>query len=204
MGAGDPLWAARQLAWANLALKPPAAAFAARRNGPNRRGALRKRDLYDRLIVEHSRRHGLDPRLVKSIIAVESEFTSRCTSASGAVGLMQVMPETAEEMGVPRDLLSDPEANIRAGTAYLSTLFRVAWRQFDLEGTDYTAAPLPVRRRIIAAYHGGPRMLVLPAWPEATRDYVGKVLILAGAGPSDLRLSPPQETPAYLAARSSQ
>jgi|GEM_PF-5394133 len=238
MGAENPLWPARPMAWGRLPLKPPAAALLPRRRrsearlrAPGAAGALpnslRRRDLYDGIIVEHSRRNGLDPRLVKSIIAVESGFTSRCVSPSGAIGLMQVMPATGEEMGVPRDALRDPEANIRAGTDYLTTLFREAWRRFGLEGMDYSAAPLPVRRRIIAAYHGGPRMLARAAWPEATRDYVGKVLLLAGTEPAALRLppapkarpaastrsrsgpelgwrGPPEEAPAYLAAESSQ
>jgi hypothetical protein len=213
MGAGDPLWAARQLAWAGLPSRPPLAAlWPCRRCPGGRRAAARPRaadqprqDLYDGLIVAHCRRQGLDPRLVKSIIAAESQFTSHCTSPSGAIGLMQVMPETGEEMGVPRGALRDPEANIRAGTAYLSMLFRTAWKMSGLQGQDYAAAPLPVRRRIIAAYHGGPRMLApSAAWPEATSAYVGKVLLLADAEPTLLRPPPAQEEADYLAARSSQ
>jgi soluble lytic murein transglycosylase-like protein len=204
MGRRVPCGLTRQLAWARFSLKPQAAALLPKRHlsearlrPPSAAWALRasrrNKDLYDGIIIEHSRRNGLDPRLVKSIIVVESQFSSQCVSPSGAIGLMQLMPATGEEMGVPRDALRDPEANIRAGTTYLRTLFRQAWKRSGLEGMDYAAAPLAVRRRIIAAYHGGPRMLALVAWPEVTRDYVANVLLSAGAKPTALHLPPPPE-----------
>ncbi|MBI4678982.1 MAG: lytic transglycosylase domain-containing protein [Elusimicrobia bacterium] len=134
-------------------------------------------DRYDALILKHARLHGLDARLVKSIIAAESEFSSSAVSPRGARGLMQVMPATAEEMGVPRRGLSDPEANIRAGAAYLDLLFRAAWLKYKLKGVPYAAAPPWLRQRVIASYNAGPRSLTNRRWRGQTRDYVRKVLL---------------------------
>ena len=96
---------------------------------------------YDAAISSHAARQALDPRLVKAIVAAESEFSPRAQSPAGALGLMQVMPRTAAGVGVPRRALFDPSANIRAGTAYLAELFASAWRRYRLSGSDYARAP---------------------------------------------------------------
>jgi soluble lytic murein transglycosylase-like protein len=78
---------------------------------------------YDRfapLVQEHSKRTGLRPDLVRAVIQVESGFNPRATSPKGAMGLMQLMPATARELGVINPY--DPEDNIRGGTSYLRQL----------------------------------------------------------------------------------
>ncbi|MBI5241629.1 MAG: transglycosylase SLT domain-containing protein [Elusimicrobia bacterium] len=168
----------------------PAAAEAAAEAPPPAPPA--RADRFDGLILLHARRNALDPVLVKAIIAVESDFTPRCASSAGALGLMQVMPATGEEMGVPPARLQEPDANIRAGTDYLNWLFRAAWRLYGIQGRRFEESPPWLRRRVIAAYHGGPRLLAAEDWPPKTRDYVGKV-----AG----RLEEPGPAPVvYLAA----
>jgi len=144
-------------------------------------------DRYDELIVAAGARLGLDPRLVKSIVAAESEFVSRAVSPAGARGLMQVMPETAEMFGVPRRRLFDPEANVLAGAAYLRSLFEKAWRRFKLRGVRYSAAPAWVLQRIIAAYHAGPRFLTRSDFYRSTRQYVRKVLLYYRTPVTDIR-----------------
>jgi len=102
---------------------------------------------YEGYIVRYSSEFGVDPYLVASVIKVESGFSSDVISNKGAVGLMQLMPETAawaaEKMGI-RDFelkkLQDPDLNIKMGTWYLSTLLR----EFD---GDLTLT--------LAAYNGG-------------------------------------------------
>src|SRR5688572_15158489 len=67
------------------------------------------------VILEHSERERLSPRLVRAVIQAESEFRPGAVSPRGARGLMQLMPATAEEFGVPAARLSEPGPNVRAG-----------------------------------------------------------------------------------------
>ena len=144
-------------------------------------------DRYDDLILTYSQWRGLNPRLVKAIIATESQFSPKAVSPVGARGLMQLMPATAREVGVPPRLLHEPEPNIAAGTAYLRTLTRAARARFGVA----RGAPTPrwLQRRIVAAYHGGPRNIERPLWAPSTQDYVRDVFKLAGSRTSRLRLS---------------
>ncbi|HEY1250334.1 MAG TPA: transglycosylase SLT domain-containing protein [Thermoanaerobaculia bacterium] len=75
---------------------------------------------YDRLIEAAALEHDVDPKLVKSVMLVESNFNPNAVSKKGARGLMQLMPETAVEVGV-RDV-HDPAQNIAGGVRYLSQL----------------------------------------------------------------------------------
>jgi soluble lytic murein transglycosylase-like protein len=109
-----------------------------------------------------SRRHGLDPALVMGVIQVESRFKGRAVSHRGALGLMQIVPLTAEELGLEDPL--DPQANLEAGVRYLARLKRY------FKGD---------RRLFLAAYNAGPtRVAALGAVPpnRETRGYVIKVL----------------------------
>jgi soluble lytic murein transglycosylase-like protein len=142
---------------------------------------------YDRLISSYAERLGLDPRLVKSVIAAESEFTARAKSPAGALGLMQVMPATSEDMGISGKALYEPEANIRAGTAYMAHLFERAWKKYHLKGVSYRDAPAWLIQRIVAAYNAGPKFLAHRRLYAQTRDYVKKVLLFYRSKVSELR-----------------
>lgn len=116
---------------------------------------------FGRLIEAKSFQYGLDPALVKAVIAVESEFNPRAVSEKGARGLMQLMPMTADELGVTNPF--DPEANIDGGTRYLKYLL------------DYFNWDLDLA---LAAYHAGMMRVIrhtgIPPIP-ATHQYVKKV-----------------------------
>ena len=84
---------------------------------------------YDALIEKNARENGLDPALVKAVVAVESGFDPQAVSDKGAIGLMQVLPETGERYGVAADArrsvsdkLRDPATNVRTGARYLRDL----------------------------------------------------------------------------------
>lgn len=142
---------------------------------------------YDALIRSYAEKYRLDPRLVKAVIAAESEFTARARSRAGALGLMQVMPATAAEMGVSGKALFEPEANIRAGTLYLSHLFERAWKRYHLKGVAYRLAPSWLVQRIVAAYNAGPRFLQRRRLYAQTRRYVKKVLLFYRSKVTELR-----------------
>ena len=113
-------------------------------------------------ILAAAGRHGLDPLLVAAIAQVESGFDARALSPRGALGLMQVMPETAEQVGVHN--VDDPAGNLEAGTRYLACLLR----RFD---GDLVLS--------LAAYNAGPgavdRFSGLPPFGE-TRRFIQRVL----------------------------
>jgi len=116
---------------------------------------------YDPLIGDAAASEGIPPALVKAVIAAESAFDSDAVSRKGAQGLMQLMPETAQEMGVSNAL--EPAQNVRGGTSYLRAMID---RYGDLG-------------RALAAYNAGPttvdRYGGIPPFQE-TRDYVDRVL----------------------------
>jgi len=85
-------------------------------NGPISKAA----DNLERIIAEASKAYGVDRDLIRSVVKVESGFEVRSTSPKGARGLMQLMPDTARELGVRNSF--DPVENIMGGTRYLRKL----------------------------------------------------------------------------------
>lgn len=153
---------------------------------------------YDDLIVAHSLQNGLDPKLVKAVIAVESQFLPQAVSPVGARGLMQLMPQTATEVGVASHRLHDPNANIAAGTAYLAVLFRAALIRARVKGLRFRDAPASVVRVVVAAYNCGPSCLSADRpWPRETQLYVKRVLELYGS--PDTAVARVEEAPPLVA-----
>ena len=120
------------------------------------------REQFEPLVQEHARRHSLRPELVRAVIQVESGFNPRARSPRGAMGLMQLMPATARQLGV-RDAYN-PADNIRAGCAYLRRLIDRYDGNEELGLAAYNAGAEAVDR------HGKK----IPPYQE-TRDYVKKV-----------------------------
>ncbi len=106
-------------------------------------------------------KHGVDAKLLESVVATESGFNPDAISSSGAQGLMQLMPSTAQSLGV-KDAL-DPLQNLDGGTRYLKELL-----------TKYQSVP-----KALAAYNAGPgavdRAGGIPPYAE-TQHYVDKVM----------------------------
>jgi soluble lytic murein transglycosylase-like protein len=118
--------------------------------------------LYESLISEHATANALSPDFVRAVIQAESAFNPRARSVKGAMGLMQLMPETAAEYRVANAY--DPAENIRGGVAYLKSLMT----RYD---NDVSLA--------LAAYNAGPRAVdkygrTVPPYKE-TRNYVAQI-----------------------------
>ena len=119
-------------------------------------------DKYDYIIREAAREHGIRFELLKAIIHVESGFDPYAISRSGAMGLMQLMPENVEAMKVRNPF--DPHENVMAGARYFKGLLK----------RYHSDLPLT-----LAAYNAGPGAVdqykTIPPYPE-TRNFVKKVL----------------------------
>jgi soluble lytic murein transglycosylase-like protein len=124
---------------------------------------------WDDVIDYRAREQGIRPDLVRAVIQVESAFNPRARSPKGAMGLMQLMPGTARDLGVRNAY--DPLENIRGGVAYLRSLLD----QFS--GNEELA---------LAAYNAGPRAVnkyggTVPPYRE-TQDYVSRIRTKSGVG----------------------
>ena len=97
-----------------------------------------------RMVTAAALKNNLDPALVMAVIQVESGFRPDAVSSAGAVGLMQVMPSTAEELGLPD--VADPAVNLEAGCRYLASLLEMFGGDVELALAAYNAGPGAVRR----------------------------------------------------------
>jgi soluble lytic murein transglycosylase-like protein len=114
------------------------------------------------VVLSASGQQHLDPDLVNSVIRAESDFHPRAVSPKGAQGLMQLMPQTASQLGVGNAF--DPKANVEAGTRYLRAL---------LERYDFNLI------KALAAYNAGPQRVAqyggVPPYYE-TQAYVARII----------------------------
>ncbi len=116
------------------------------------------------IIRRHCEARHLDPRLVRAVIQVESGYNHRARSNKGAMGLMQLMPDTAVELAVFHPY--DVDENLRGGTAYLRQLIDTFQGSLEMALAAYNAGPGAVER-----HHG------VPPYPD-TVDYVQRVMAL--------------------------
>ena len=115
------------------------------------------------LVLNAGTKHGIDPDFIASVVHAESGFNVKAVSPKGAQGLMQLMPKTAQELGVKDSF--DPEANVDAGTKYLRALL------------DQYNGNVP---KALAAYNAGANRVAqyngVPPYRE-TRAYVRNIIV---------------------------
>jgi hypothetical protein len=124
----------------------------------------------DRYIDEAAARHHVDPNLVRALVKVESNFNPRAVSRKGAMGLMQLMPETARMYAVRNPF--DAAQNVDAGVRHLKGLLENFKGDVSLSLAAYNAGQGAVER------NGG-----IPPYTE-TRNYVKRITNLMAGGPA--------------------
>jgi soluble lytic murein transglycosylase-like protein len=120
--------------------------------------AIPASEAYDEIIKEAAEKYDMDPHLIHAVMQAESAFHPYAVSRAGAEGLMQLMPELSDEMGVTNSF--DPRDNIMGGARYLKRLLDFHNGNLDLALASYNAGPGNVER------YGG-----VPPFRE-TRRYV--------------------------------
>lgn len=125
------------------------------------RAISRRAQEFEPLIAAYAEEHDVRPDLVRAVIQAESGFNPSARSVKGAMGLMQLMPATAAELGVTDPF--DPAQNIRGGVAYLKSLLVQYSQNEELALAAYNAGPTAVDR-----YDG------VPPYRE-TRNYIQRI-----------------------------
>ncbi len=120
-----------------------------------------KEMVYIDIIDDAAERYKIDPALIKAIILAESRYDHMAVSKRGAVGLMQLMPSTADALGV--EDIYDPVHNINAGVKYIKQLLELYNGDIKLALAAYNAGRDKVRK-----YNG------IPPY-KATKTYIKKV-----------------------------
>jgi soluble lytic murein transglycosylase-like protein len=123
--------------------------------------AVEARHAYDDIIREAAATYHLDPAMIRAVMQTESAFNALAVSPVGAMGLMQLMPDVAEELGVEDPL--DPRQNIMGGSRYLRQLLNSHAGNVRLALASYNAGPGAVKK------YGA-----VPPFKE-TRDYVKRI-----------------------------
>ena len=126
---------------------------------------------YADLIEEAAVAYGIDAALIRAVMQAESAFDPHAVSPVGAMGLMQIMPALAKDLGVQNPF--DPRQNVMAGAKYLSRLLDAHRGNVAMALASYNAGPGNVKR-----YKG------IPPFRE-TRNYVKKITGLMEADTTD-------------------
>jgi soluble lytic murein transglycosylase-like protein len=146
----------------SVEIVPDPPATAANQAAAKKEPVLSQADLHE-LMAKAGAQHNLDVDLLASVVRAESGGNTLAVSRTGAQGLMQLMPQTAAQLGVADSFR--PDQNIQGGTAYLDALLIQYHDNLALALAAYNAGPAAV-----AKYHG------VPPYRE-TRAYVARVIL---------------------------
>lgn len=122
----------------------------------------------DEAVEKASRKYGIDKNLIMAVIKQESDFNPNATSGAGAMGLMQLMPGTARELGVSNAY--NVQQNVDGGTEYLRELLNMYGNSKEMALAAYNAGSGTLKSRGVNNTSGISRL------PYETRDYVQKVM----------------------------
>ena len=137
-------------------------------------GDLQKAEPYMQYVNEASQRYGMPVNLILGIMKAESDFNNECVSYAGAKGLMQLMPETAAEVGVTNEF--DPRQNILGSVEYVTKLINRYDGDVRLALAAYNTGPGKIARRGVTNSTSAEYLTV----PQSIRDYADRVLRYAG------------------------
>ena len=159
--------AASRVDWMTRSFRPGASALSGRAPAD-----------IDQLVEQTASRYQVDPELIRAIVRVESGYDPKAVSNKGAMGLMQLVPATAQRFGVANPF--DPKQNLEGGVNYLKYLLDLFGGDLSLSLAAYNAGEHSVQRS------GG-----IPAIPE-TQDYVRKVTSIyqTGDAPAPAKTTP--------------
>jgi soluble lytic murein transglycosylase-like protein len=146
----------------------------------NARGYHATQEEIDSSIAMAAARHNVDPNLVRAVVKVESNFNSNAVSRKGAIGLMQLMPQTARELKVKNPF--DPDQNVDAGVRHLKYLLESYGGDVNLTLAAYNAGEGAVRRSAGVPHYSG------------TQNYVRRITNLYYGG-FDISPSGPAHDP---------
>ena len=151
-----------------IALLPPTKNLKANVDVTTEYFAVPANQAYDEIIEEAAAKYGVDSNLIRAVMQAESAFHPYVVSRAGAGGLMQLMPDLADEMGVNNAF--DPRDNIMGGVRYLKRLLDYHGGNIDLALASYNAGPGNVER------YGG-----IPPFQE-TRNYIKTIKEILRSG----------------------
>jgi hypothetical protein len=151
-----------RLVWTSGSSDPSKKSFSEPKSSPKKHKVSQNRSRYAHLVRTVARRWKLSPSLLHAVIRAESNYNPQAISSAGAMGLMQLMPGTAERYGVSNPY--SPWQNLNAGAQYLSELLEMFNHNLSLA---------------LAAYNAGENAVIrsgnkIPNYPE-TKNYVAKV-----------------------------